>query len=132
MDTQTSGRIYDELTATVGLRLTNVGMTIDADDVPTLATDQERDSGIFVSVLLGRLVVDRGDLPAIRTAAEAQDDRIRSLLSLEESADAATAAVQTRDLQDAQERRRLLDGFLCDDRAAMLHAYERIMSLARK
>lgn len=129
MDIATSNRIYDEIALTVGMRLMDGGSALAADQIDILATDVDRDAGVDHACALGRLAIDSDDLGAVRRALEAQEDRIRSIISMHAPQDPAFVAVQRQDLSEAKLRHRLVKSYLANDRNGMLRSYEGIMAI---
>ena len=123
MDVATANRIYDEIAATVGRRLIDLGASLEGDSLDTLSTDREWESGVDPACALGRLYLDSGDISSVVLAIEAQDDRIRSLLSLPMKIEHFV------DLQDARLRRQLMAAFVRNDQDGMASAFQEICSL---
>jgi len=127
VDVITSNRIYDEIAMTIGMRLSDLGQKLDAEQTDVLASEVERDAGMDGICALGRLALDTDDVDSIDRAIEAQQDRIRSIISLHSPEDPVFVARQRNDLTDAKLRHRLLKAYRRNDRDGMLSCYEAIM-----
>lgn len=126
MDVETRDRLYDELTTTVGRRLLEAGTPISPEETDTLATDRERDAGMDAASALGRLIVDRGDVRAIRAAIVSQEDAIRSTMAMAGTGRTDFVATQRREVDEGHARRSLMTAYLDRDRTRMLAAYRTI------
>lgn len=124
MDVITANRIYDEMALVIGSCLQEMGRTLTADGLATLATDGERDSGTEdVACALGRLMLDSGDLDGVRTAWIVQRDRALSLRQTFPS-DPSEAGSHMNEVSDANARTLLLAVYLSGNMARLEHVYD--------
>ncbi len=132
MDVTTANRLYDEIAMIVGGCLHSMGRTLPDDQLALLATDVDRDAGVEIACAIGRLVLDTGDLAAMREAIEIQKDRVRSIMAMSAPNDPAFMTVHMRDMTAAKAKVQLMRLYVAGKTSALEHLYLRYEDARRR